>query len=331
MTPDFSTFHNAGYVALGALPPYQGWSAFNVPMKEARKGNASLFVMTVWNFHRDADNKPIWPLPIKKDTRTGTYWYKVAKPRGDSSPQRKALWAGIEIGDRDKLKMLALLKDGASKKCSLPHSYEIGAVKWEKGGAAAWLMLTPNPSAGIGAPVAETTVAAAADLVTNASNAPLTITMSGASSEEIIIPADLVSEVLREVWVRGPQHAAFRNALHKQWRGVCSVHGVSCNGQLRASHIVPWSRAPKLRGDINNGLLLSVPLDSLFDRGFITFADDGTILLSTQISKETKLNFGIRTDLRLDWDRLTADARRELRKNLKVHRKTHADAHGYAI
>lgn len=331
MTPDFSTAHNVAYTTLGALPPYQGWSAFDVPMEEARSGNASLFVMTVWNFHRDDNDKPIWPLPIKKDARSGTYWYKVAKPSANSSTQRKALWAGIEIGKRDNLTMLAILKDGASKKCSLPHTYQIGSVMYEHGGTAVWLMLIPNPSAGIGSPVEETEVAAATELAASASNAPLTIMMSGANTEEVVIPADLVSEVLREVWVRGPQHAAFRDALHRRWRGTCSVHGVSCNGQLRASHIVAWSLAPELRADVNNGLLLSVPLDSLFDRGFITFSNDGAILLSKQISEDTKLHFGIRSDLRLAWDRLSADAKNDIRRNLKKHRETHTESHGYHV
>lgn len=56
---------------------------------------------------------------------------------------------------------------------------------------------------------------------------------------------------------------------------TCSVHNVSCDGQLRAPHIIPWSHDESRRADVNNGLLLSVPLDDLFDRGFITFSDDG--------------------------------------------------------
>lgn len=44
------------------------------------------------------------------------------------------------------------------------------------------------------------------------------------------------SEILREIWARGPQHAAFRRSLRRRWNNVCAVHGVPCNDQLRASH-----------------------------------------------------------------------------------------------
>src|SRR3546814_3413344 len=48
---------------------------------------------------------------------------------------------------------------------------------------------------------------------------------------------------------------------------------------LRASHIKPWSKCASgdERVDGNNGLLLSPTADHLFDRGWITFEDDGAL------------------------------------------------------
>jgi putative restriction endonuclease len=39
------------------------------------------------------------------------------------------------------------------------------------------------------------------------------------------------------------------------------------------------------RPDVHNGLLLSTLWDAAFDRGLISFADDGTVLASSQLSE----------------------------------------------
>ncbi len=134
------------------------------------------------------------------------------------------------------------------------------------------------------------------------------------------------SEILREVWVRGPQHAAFRRELLRRWANRCSVHIAACNDQLRASHIVPWSRDESIRGDVNNGLLLSVPLDSLFDRGLISFDDAGNLISSDKLDADTAKHFGVRPELRIAWDHLEDDERQTLRANLSRHRAQHRDS-----
>ena len=49
---------------------------------------------------------------------------------------------------------------------------------------------------------------------------------------------------------------------------------------LVASHIKPWRDATNdERLDGNNGFLMSPHVDKLFDRGWISFADDGRILI----------------------------------------------------
>ncbi len=131
------------------------------------------------------------------------------------------------------------------------------------------------------------------------------------------------SEILREVWVRGPQHAAFRRELQRRWNGKCSVHGTPCNGQLRASHVVAWSLDEELRGDVNNGLFLSVPLDNLFDRGLISFDDSGALILSKKLGLDTMEHFGVRNGLHLAWDHLTDQEKQALRVNLARHREQH--------
>lgn len=67
----------------------------------------------------------------------------------------------------------------------------------------------------------------------------------------------------------------------------CRVTGVSDPRHLRASHIKPWRKSTDIEKiDGNNGLMLAPHVDHLFDRGFITFADDGTMLSSSQVASD---------------------------------------------
>lgn len=77
----------------------------------------------------------------------------------------------------------------------------------------------------------------------------------------------------------------FREALQDYWGGRCSVTGLGLVPLLRASHSKPWAQASDdERLDVHNGLLLAVHLDALFDKGLITFLDDGALLVSKQVS-----------------------------------------------
>jgi hypothetical protein len=152
------------------------------------------------------------------------------------------------------------------------------------------------------------------------------------AKEIVSMTDDEASEILREVWVRGPQHRKFRNDLKKLWGSQCSVYGVKCNGLLRASHIVPWSRDESIRGDVNNGLLLASPLDALFDAGLVAFDDEGKLLRSKRLTRETQMVFGIleESELRLEWSTFVLSQQKKIRANLARHRGLHASQHGYA-
>ena len=80
----------------------------------------------------------------------------------------------------------------------------------------------------------------------------------------------------------------FRQALLEYWNGRCPLTGVTDSALLRASHIVPWAECETdaLRLDVHNGLLLSALWDAAFDAGLVTFADDGTVLRSPQLTAE---------------------------------------------
>lgn len=61
---------------------------------------------------------------------------------------------------------------------------------------------------------------------------------------------------------------------------VCRLTGVNDPTHLRASHIKPWAECnPRERLDGSNGLMLAPHIDHLFDRAYISFEDDGNLLV----------------------------------------------------
>jgi hypothetical protein len=74
----------------------------------------------------------------------------------------------------------------------------------------------------------------------------------------------------------------------------CRVTGVKNPAHLIASHIKPWRFSTNQeRLDGHNGLLLAPHIDHLFDRGFISFSDEGEILISPQSDLEALSALGI--------------------------------------
>lgn len=75
---------------------------------------------------------------------------------------------------------------------------------------------------------------------------------------------------------------------------TCPVTGISFQPLLRASHIKPWAdcRTAQERLDPHNGIMLAAHIDTLFDSGWITFANKGDVLISNHLDFETcdKLN-----------------------------------------
>lgn len=442
---------------LHVLKAGQRWFAFDVPMGNARNGDAKRFGMAIWNFHCIDGTREFERWGIKKTPETGEHWYRVAKERGRSTSQnRQSLWDALHIAAAmpQPFAMRAILKDGKTHRCSPDHVFDITEVRLQDDGSALWLKLQV-PMSGIGTECEEVALPNTRTLdgsrparkssgnmladddylairdaavrtylqdsmrsheleslsaiygikqgtaSANFNNfrclvagetfkAPMSafglqlfvdaivarlgervvpnviqaiegyvhyaktqrkqnalgfqsilseLKREAAQAQDVkelliagVLPPSsgsggsvdpVASELLREVWVRGPQHAAFRRALQRRWSNKCSVHGVACNDQLRASHIVAWSLDEALRGDVNNGLLLSVPLDNLFDRGLISFDDGGAIILSNKLTPDTCNHFGVHPGLRIAWDHVPACDKAVLRATLARHRAQH--------
>ena len=91
----------------------------------------------------------------------------------------------------------------------------------------------------------------------------------------------------------------FRRNVIRLW-GSCSVTGLQSVTLLRASHIKPWKDSNNQdRLNPFNGLLLIPDYDFLFDRGFITFKNNGSVLISQRLSPFARKVFDVDDDLQL--------------------------------
>ena len=110
-------------------------------------------------------------------------------------------------------------------------------------------------------------------------------------------PPSIATERLATVRQRVGQ-ADYREDLFSLWGGTCAVTGLAEPALLRASHAKPWRDATDdERLDPYNGFPLAIPLDALFDAGWITFADDGSLLLSSKLDSAAVPVFALTPDL----------------------------------
>lgn len=96
----------------------------------------------------------------------------------------------------------------------------------------------------------------------------------------------------------------FRARLEQRWEDCCAVTGCAIREVLRASHIKRWADSTDAeRLDPANGLLLIANLDCLFDRGVISFSDDGHMLVSEVLSEGERQLLQVPENLRLPLNR----------------------------
>lgn len=95
----------------------------------------------------------------------------------------------------------------------------------------------------------------------------------------------------------------------------CAICGLNIKRLLVASHCKPWGKANhKERLDVNNGLLLCPTHDALFDKGLITFKDNGEIIISKEIERSQYRILNIDEHVRVEF-------RSEQLPYIKYHRE----------
>ena len=116
-----------------------------------------------------------------------------------------------------------------------------------------------------------------------------------AAAERLIANDPDLDVTTKEQLIRARRgQGRFRKAIREIEKG-CRLTGITDIRYLIASHIKPWRVCLEARErlDGQNGLLMAPHVDFLFDRGFITFADNGRVRVSEQLSDCDLARFGL--------------------------------------
>jgi len=112
--------------------------------------------------------------------------------------------------------------------------------------------------------------------------------------EEGIIGRTDIGATMKEQLVKSRRGQGLFKINVRRNEKACRVTGVTDPRNLRASHIKPWkdcSDTEKLNGC--NGFMLAPHVDHLFDRGFISFADNGDLIVSPKLDRSILQRWGI--------------------------------------
>src|SRR5262245_58340800 len=118
----------------------------------------------------------------------------------------------------------------------------------------------------------------------------------------VLQDASLDSTVKQQVIQARRGQGKFRSSVEEIER-ACRLTKITNPSLLIASHIKPWRSCDTAgeRLDGMNGLLLTPDADLLFDRGFITFENDGDVRVSPRMDRLDLKRLGLEV---LDWERL---------------------------
>ena len=103
--------------------------------------------------------------------------------------------------------------------------------------------------------------------------------------EQEIVQKTTLKPLEKEQLVKSRRGQGIFKSNVKHFEKRCRVTGVSDKKHLIASHIKPWRYSndqEKIDGE--NGLLLAYHIDHLFDRGFISFTENGDLIVSNVLN-----------------------------------------------
>jgi hypothetical protein len=112
--------------------------------------------------------------------------------------------------------------------------------------------------------------------------------------------ADILDTKRQSLIIARLGQGLFKERVLKTER-FCRVTRVEKLEQLRASLCKPWRDATddeRLNGE--NGLLVSPSIDHLFDRGFISFEEQGRLIISPVAHRESRRKMGVETEIPVD-------------------------------
>lgn len=127
------------------------------------------------------------------------------------------------------------------------------------------------------------------------SDPPILLEWEQRIQESIIQRSDLPVTTREALVAARKGQGRFRQNVHRL-ETLCRITRVHNAEHLVASHIKPWREAndeERLLGA--NGLMLTPSIDHLFDRGFISFDDDGEVMISPIADIESIERMGVNT------------------------------------
>lgn len=132
---------------------------------------------------------------------------------------------------------------------------------------------------------------------------------------ERVMEEEPATEAVRLVKARLGQ-GVFRSQVRLR-EDRCRITGVDTVHHLRASHIKPWSvSSSKEKIDGANGLLLAPHIDHLFDRGWVSFEDNGRLLVADQLDERILEAWSVRQEWKRPFDPEQAAYLRYHRENV---------------
>jgi hypothetical protein len=131
--------------------------------------------------------------------------------------------------------------------------------------------------------------------------------------EQRVVTDGSIPETDRTAIVRARKgQGIFRDRV-AQLEKRCRITGVENPAHLVASHCKPWRDATNdERLDGENGLLLTPSIDHLFDRGFISFENNGRLITSPIAHQLSLRRMGIRVDEPVNVGSFTSGQKRYL-------------------
>lgn len=117
---------------------------------------------------------------------------------------------------------------------------------------------------------------------------------------------------LKQIYDKHIANTSYRTVTNmRKWQGKlrkilleydckCKICGLDNPDLLRVSHTKPWAKSNDFeRLDIYNVFLLCPDHDIIYDKGYISFNDDGSIIISPKLSNKTKLLMNIKPDIKI--------------------------------
>jgi 5-methylcytosine-specific restriction endonuclease McrA len=147
--PDFSVNHEQALVELGAINPGRHWSAFDVPMENARRGDATLLITSIWNHHSTTDDQGQTVsagIAIFEDFESRSLWYPVPRIRlhSGSSGHRVAHLNRLELAIESRIPIVGVLKDFRTSLFALSHVFDCVPTIDSADNDTIWLQLKPR-------------------------------------------------------------------------------------------------------------------------------------------------------------------------------------------